>query len=280
MKFCVCFGRLAATTLVLTMFAASSHAAFNIVVNYATGTTPNTVQAAAFASAEATWESLLADYLTPTARAGIPSLTITARLQNIDGTGGVLGSAGPSSFLSDGTYVLPTAGNMTFDTSDTAALEANGTFSAVILHEMAHVMGFGTLWESNPNVVSAARVNGEPTEYIGANALAQWRTEFGQTAAGFVPIERGGGSGTRGGHWAEVTPNTSAITDPLGRSFTRELMTGFLNANPYISNMTVQSFRDIGYAPRVVVVPEVGTMALLVVGIGALGTVTVRRRTK
>ncbi|MBC8140355.1 MAG: PEP-CTERM sorting domain-containing protein, partial [Armatimonadetes bacterium] len=96
----------------------------------------------------------------------------------------------------------------------------------------------------------------------------------------FVPIEQGGGPGTRGGHWAEVTPNVGGTTDTQGRPLTRELMTGFLNANPYISNMTVESFEDIGYMPRVIVIPEAGTMALLALGAGLLGAVTVRRRKK
>ncbi|MBC8142707.1 MAG: peptidase, partial [Armatimonadetes bacterium] len=224
MKSRVWFGRLAATMLVLTTFAASARAAFNIVVNFTS--TPTASQAAAFASAEATWESLISGYLTPFAQTNFTSLPISASITPIDGVGGTLGSAGPNTAQSDATYIIARSGSMQFDSADTTGLEANGTFDDVILHEMAHVMGFGTLWELN-DVVSAARINGEPTEYIGVNALAAWRTEYGQTGATFVPIEQGGGPGTRGGHWAEVTPNVGGTTDTQGRPLTRELMTGF-----------------------------------------------------
>jgi hypothetical protein len=36
-------------------------------------------------------------------------------------------------------------GSMAFDTADIDALIAQGSFGPVILHEMAHVIGFGTL---------------------------------------------------------------------------------------------------------------------------------------
>lgn len=275
MKSRVWFGRLVAATLLVAALAPASHAVFNIVVTYAAGTTPTPSQAAAFSSAEARWESLIADYLTPTARANIPALNITATLANIDGVGGTLGSAGPRTVVRDGNRFIANSGVMTFDTSDTAALEADGSFNNVILHEMAHVMGLGTLWgaEFNPGVYSNF-------QYTGSFALTAYRAEFFQPTATFIPVEQSGGSGTAGAHWAEVTPNTSAIRDAQGRPLTQELMTGFLDDGAYISNMTVESFRDIGYLPRVVVIPEVGTMGLLAAGIGALGTVTLRRRKK
>ena len=35
---------------------------------------------------------------------------------------------------------------MSFDTADLARMEADGSLTDVILHEMGHVLGFGTLW--------------------------------------------------------------------------------------------------------------------------------------
>jgi hypothetical protein len=35
---------------------------------------------------------------------------------------------------------------MSFDTADLDRMEADGCLQDVILHEMGHVLGFGTLW--------------------------------------------------------------------------------------------------------------------------------------
>ena len=61
----------------------------------------------------------------------------------IDGAGGVLGSAGPCLIRDTG----PTAvGRMRFDTADLASLEGGGQLDEVVLHEMGHVIGIGSLW--------------------------------------------------------------------------------------------------------------------------------------
>lgn len=68
-------------------------------------------------------------------------LLIDATLEEIDGSGGILGSAGPTRIWS-GCNVSPT-GAMRFDSADIANMEARGTFEGVILHEMGHVIGVG-----------------------------------------------------------------------------------------------------------------------------------------
>ncbi|MFT7514560.1 MAG: hypothetical protein ACI9QL_003782 [Candidatus Omnitrophota bacterium] len=89
-------------------------------------------------------------------------------------------------------------------------------------------------------------------QYTGANALAAWQTEFGQTAATFVPIELGGG-GTANGHFNEVdggaglTGFVSNIETGPNNDFRNELMTGWLNAPSFISNVTIGSLADLGY---------------------------------
>lgn len=255
----------------LGVAAASStaaHAAFNITVNFTTSVTA--AQQAAFTNAEATWESLITGYITQTATIAIPTLTINAAIQDIDGPGNVLGSAGPTSTISDGTYRVANTGSMRFDTADVNNLIANGSFGDVILHEMAHVMGLGTLWTSNGVYATNSG------QYTGANALTAFRFEYDQPGALFVPVELDGGSGTANGHWDE----RSDLVDRQGRPLTRELMTGFLNPPTYISQMTVQSFRDIGYTTvPFVVVPEPDTAGLLMLGgMGFIGAVIVRRR--
>src|SRR6185369_4863536 len=78
----------------------------------------------------------------------VDGVVITANLTSIDGAGKILGSAGPCILRDVG--LLPAQGYMEFDTADLAALEANGQLQQVILHEMGHVLGFGSIWSVNP----------------------------------------------------------------------------------------------------------------------------------
>lgn len=69
-------------------------------------------------------------------------LTITAELLSIDGQGGILGYAGPSSVWA----MCPTisiTGEMGFDEDDVVYMETEGIFEGVILHEMGHCIGIG-----------------------------------------------------------------------------------------------------------------------------------------
>jgi hypothetical protein len=248
---------------VLCLASPALASSFVIDVNFGNGLTLS--QQSLFSAAANKWMSLLPAY-----RPGIniSPLVITASGVSIDGVGGTLGSAGPDSVVSRAGFWLAANGSMQFDTADLNQMEANGTLSSVILHEMAHVMGFGTLWELNNVYVDGTG------RYTGANALAAYRTEFNQPGATFVPVELGGGSGTANGHWDEVdngagnTGRVSALGD-----IRFELMTGWLNTPSYISETTVQSFVDIGF---VTAVPEPTT--LLSLASGALLLVFFKRR--
>ena len=70
------------------------------------------------------------------------SLTIRSTLEEIDGVGGVLGSAGPE-YIWSACPTISFSGSMRFDIDDIASMEEEGTFEGVILHEMGHVIGFG-----------------------------------------------------------------------------------------------------------------------------------------
>jgi leishmanolysin len=155
---------------------------------------------------------------------------IDARGAFIDGTGNILGEAGPDRFRSGSG--LPYHGTMHFDTADLASMMANGTLLGVIEHEMGHVLGIGTIWSNKGLLVGAGTTN---PRFIGAQATAAYNSIFGTT--GGVPVENTGGSGTRDSHWRESV-------------FGNELMTGWVGpgSNMPISRITVGSLADLGYS--------------------------------
>ena len=247
--------------------AVHSHASFNINLIFGTGLTP--AQQGLFTTAADTWESLITGYQPGVS---ITGLTIDASAIIIDGTGGVLGQGRPRvlGLRNQGGFWLPTTGLMEFDIDDLSALESDGSFLSVIQHEMAHVMGFGTLWTLN-NVYDG---NGH---YTGANAVAAARTEFGVPNAPWVPVELGGGAGTADSHWDEIDDGvccTGFLSSQGDATF--ELMTGWLNMPTFISQTTIQSFVDIGYSTAPI--PEPETYALMLAGLGLMGFIARRRK--
>ncbi len=251
-------------TLVAGMFAvcaSGAKAALDITINF---TGFSTSQRALFTQAETYWETQLVGYLPGISLTGF---TIDASAPEIDGAYGILGQAGPTSGTFEGGYVLTTTGEMEFDSADADRLETSGQFYNVILHEMAHVIGLGTWWTANGVYVDGTG------RYLGANGLAAYRQEF-DSSANFVPVELNAGPGTNDAHWAERTD----LLDSEDRTLSRELMTGFLSPNAYISQTTIASFRDIGYITAVAAAPEPTAFAFACIGLAGAGIV--RRRVK
>ena len=144
-----------------------------------------------------------------------------------DGVGGVLGSAGPHYVRRDSG--LPIGGHMRFDRADAARLIQSQRWQNVIIHELGHVLGLGTLWHDG----KTDNVN-DSLVYQGKEAQRVWSEDW--KCVGTPPIELDGGSGTRGGHWDE-------------RCFRNELLTGYLSStsvNP-ISKLTIAALDDLGY---------------------------------
>jgi hypothetical protein len=221
---------------------------------------------AAYANAETLYETNILGYQVDDAI--LQGVTIDASVPLIDGPGGILGQAGPTfiynpAFLPPASPIYTFSGIMQFDSADVSNLIANGSFVDVVLHEMAHVLGFGTLW-----TVNGLYVNGSG-EYTGANALAKYREEFDPFAT-FVPVELDGGPGTANGHWDENWaggPN--------------ELMTGFLDLPTTVSDTTLYAFRDLGYTTvdtLVAPVPLPPALLGLAAGLAALGGLRSRQR--
>ncbi len=160
----------------------------------------------------------------------IDDLLIFARIQRIDGPGGILGQARPCYVRESSLH--PIVGYMEFDADDVVVLETAGNFENVVLHEMGHVIGVGSLWSFQG--LAADLSTGDPY-FIGPSAQMAFAAAHSSYPGRAVPIENTGGAGTRGGHWREGI-------------LVNELMTGFLNSgvNP-LSAITTASLRDQGY---------------------------------
>lgn len=174
----------------------------------------------------------------------IDDMVIWVDLTAIDGPNQVLGSAGPCYYRTGGTNPnIPIAGVMRFDTADLPSLEASGQLDLVIIHEMGHVLGIGTMW----SISGLAQFGGtDSTSFNGAAAKNFWTSTLSGPAGTRVPLENclnlsssataNCGQGTRDGHWKEST-------------FGSELMTGYFNggqANP-LSALTINALADMGY---------------------------------
>jgi len=194
---------------------------FNIALSY----TGDTRYLTYFQQARTIWENIIIGDL-PSYN-GIDDLKITASVTNIDGPGRILGQAGPT-LLRSSTY-LPIQGNMKFDSADMASMVNNGTLLGVVLHEMGHVLGFGTLW-------GLRGFNSTFGQYTGPQALATYKTMTNDATKTYVPLETGGGAGTANAHWLESL-------------FDRELMTGYAesDSNMPLSILTVRAMQDLGY---------------------------------
>ncbi|MGB7934202.1 MAG: peptidase [Gammaproteobacteria bacterium] len=254
------------SSLAFLLFSGQS-SAITITLNLLGGLSPT--QEAIFTDAKNFWESILTGYRTSAVTIAGP--TISAEGVAIDGVGGTLGTGGVDSLLNCsglgftcGGFYYTRTGSMQFDWADLANMESNGTLESSILHEMAHVLGFGTLWELN-----SVYVNGTG-QYTGAAGLAAYQMEFDPFAS-FVPVELGCGPNTANSHWNEVNYGSglTGITDSLGRDIRDELMTGWLNPSYFVSNTTLQQFVDIGY--DVTVVPVPAAVWLFLSGLSLLG---------
>lgn len=241
-------------------------ALFNIDVSFDAGM--DDAYKNAFNDAVTFWESNITGYRLNSEL--LQGVSISATVATNDGPGGVLGSAGPTmgrfydNVILAGdvspSYVLyASAGSMTFDSADVDNLISAGVWEQVIRHEMAHVLGFGTLW-GYAGVYNNFYVDGSG-EYTGAAGLAAYQAEFDQPDATFVPVELEGGAGTSDGHWDEAYGGAAltGITDADGNDMRNELMTGWLNSPTFLSDTTLGQFYDLGYT----VVPEPATVMMM-----------------
>ena len=165
----------------------------------------------------------------------VDDLLIYAKIYEIDGPGITLAFAGPC-VVRSGSW-LPSVGIMGFDLADANDLDANGTFERTVLHEMAHVLGFGTIWARKGLIADSAVTGDEDAHFTGEAAVAAFDLVGGAsyTDGAKVPVENLGDQGTRNGHWREFV-------------FRHELMTGWISSpDDPLSIVTLASLEDIGY---------------------------------
>ena len=213
-------------------------------------TTPTPAQSAAFAAARRRWESLIVGDLSnisldaaagqcgsnsPAVHRQVDDLLILVTLTSIDGVGNVLAQSGPCFTRVAGS--LPVMSLMQLDTDDLDQLQTSGLLQPVIVHEMGHALGYGTIWADLNLLAGATPPPGTDPHFTGTQAAAAFNAVGGSSyAAGLkVPVENTGGAGTADSHWRESV-------------FGSELMTGFVDAgvNP-LSRVTVASMGDMGY---------------------------------
>lgn len=104
-------------------------------------------------------------------------------------------------------------------------------------HEIAHILGFGTLWEANKLYANGSG------EYVGPFGLNSFQMEFDPTAT-FVPIQLGQFGANV--HY----PESANVVDQFGRPIANALMTGFVEADPadtFFSQTSGGIFVDLGY---------------------------------
>ena len=221
--------------------------------------------------------------LTGTLQENAPGVIIYAAVAPIDGVGKILAQAGPC-FVRNNS-ILPAVGVMQFDEADIQNYINTGRFEGIVLHEMNHVLGYGTIWFDKNLLLNSVYTNENTPQltgstnprFTGAASIAACLSAGGSAnhcSAGGVAVEHCGGLGTADGHWRETFTSTctGANNSPVGGTpaFDAELMTGYIEATPNMpwSAMTIAQFQDLGYTVNLLAadaytVPSLLTLARL-----------------
>ncbi|WP_310568733.1 leishmanolysin-related zinc metalloendopeptidase [Gemmatimonas sp.] len=168
----------------------------------------------------------------PAVNESINDLLVFVRIATIDGPGKILGQASPCYVNS--TNKLPIMGFFELDQDDLALLLTQGTLDNVVLHEMGHILGIGTLWNYQRQLLVGAGT--DDPYFNGAESRAYYTSTPGFSSAGLgVPVENTGSTGTRDSHWRRSI-------------FANELMQGYAQPGSMpLSRITVGSLSDMGY---------------------------------
>ncbi len=175
----------------------------------------------------------------------IDDVRMFVSIDSIDGPGNILARAAPclvrfTPFI--GAEDIPRSvavGAMEFDEDDLPRLAAQGVLVSTVMHEMGHVLGFGTMWDIF-DLLENPSVDGNPnsdTHFTGSLATDAFERAGGRNYRGgaIVPVENGGTRGSADSHWRESV-------------FENELMTPFLSTGiEPLSAVTIEAMADLGY---------------------------------
>lgn len=167
------------------------------------------------------WSKDILEYLpkssiaTTLPESGVDDIYISVFESDIDGKGGLFALAGPDLILGDNKIV---AGSIQIDPNDIDTALDKNVFLPLLHHEIAHVLGFGTMWEEH------GLMDGE--RYIGVHAREAWEREIG--CSGDLPLSEN--------HWNE-------------ECIQNEFMTPFFRFNrpAPVSSLTMGALEDLGY---------------------------------
>jgi hypothetical protein len=161
----------------------------------------------------------------------IDDVVILLDIAGIDGPGGILAQAGPCWLT--GSPPLPRVGTVRMDSADLATY-GGSTLTGIILHEIGHVIGIGTIWDSAPRNFLIGEGGLNP-RFTGLMGIAGYHAIGGADAD--IPVEGlPYGPGTADAHWRETV-------------FDHEVMTGFIETGAFmpLSRMTIAALSDLGY---------------------------------
>ena len=137
----------------------------------------------------------------------VDDVVIFASVGPIDGASKILAFAFPCLIRGPFRRGRPFIGVMKFDSDDLDNMIARGNLTDVIQHEMLHVVGVGTLWNSFSLIADRGT---EQSRYTGTFGVGGCVAIGGASVCpSAVPLENTGGAGTADSHWRERRSSTS-----------------------------------------------------------------------
>ncbi len=224
--------------------AAGPDLRFDIEIRYWPGSEPDESQRFEIEAAVARWERLLGSGLpdavvrgdagcgpgSPAMDETVDDLIVYVRFVELD----ALAESGPCLVRADGG--LPIVGSIWLNQAGALGEPHFPLLTPLVMHELAHVLGFGWLWPKRGLLDDASLHGGEDPHFVGAGARSSFDAIGGTGYQGKkVPVDDSRLAGTADRHWRQ---------NPFGE----ELMTSTIvvGDNP-LSSVTAAAMADLGY---------------------------------